>query len=415
MPKTPDLTKTPTRFRGSVSRGFAGDDLARESARVEREGGDKGAGLIRQFSAIERGEALGHGVWIDERFVSDVSDALNAAGGQGLKSRFTHPDASSDAMGKHLGRAKTGTLDGDRVLTDLHFSRAAHKSPEGNLADYTMTFAEDDPEAFGASIVFFQDFDATRAHWIQFGGHVVLDEYGGEYLAGDFQSPDPDNLDNLPHVHLETLEAVDIVGDPAANRGGLFSSVAGEADQLLTYALGLSDAVPTVSAFDVDPTRIASFAAKFLKRKGLRVVPTDSDPEKEQPMSEDTNNTPDTPTDFLAELDRYREAFGRDNGEKWYRDGVDFSAAAELHCRELTTQLAALTDQHADALEAVKAEHDSTLAAKSEEIAALQATIDAAELGEHDGTDFSSDEDGAPPKKSKKELGTFPNYCKIKD
>ena len=404
MPKTPDLTTPPTRFRGSVSRGFAAGD---DSRRVDREGGDKGAGLIRQFSAIQRGEALGHGVWIDDAFVASVAAALNAAGDQGLKSRFTHPDASSDAMGKHLGRAKTGTVAGDRALTDLHFSQAAHVAPDGNLAEYTMTFAEDDPEAFGASIVFFHDPTAESEFALAHG--ATLDD---GWLDWDgFESPDPLNVNNLRHVRLDSLEAVDIVGDPAANAGGLFSTVAGEADQLLSYALGLSTDVPTVSSFDIDPTRIASFAAKFLARNGLRVVSTDSPPAKEHTMSED-QKTPATPTDFLAELDRYRDAFGKDNGEKWYRDGVEFSCACELHCRALTTQLATLTEQHAEAIEAITVEHEAALAAKDEEIAGLRQMIASAELGEDSGTDFSADEDNAPAK-SKKLGKKYPSYCKI--
>lgn len=76
----------------------------------------------------------------------------------GLKSRFGHPALSSDGVGTHLGRVhgpylcKTG--DGvPCVRGNLQLSPAAHKSPNGDLAEYVMSLAEADPAAISSSLV----------------------------------------------------------------------------------------------------------------------------------------------------------------------------------------------------------------------------------------------------------------------
>jgi hypothetical protein len=57
-------------FRASVSHG---------AGTVDRTGGMFSAGIIRGVSVITRGEALGHEMWIDARFLSDVTGAINGS------------------------------------------------------------------------------------------------------------------------------------------------------------------------------------------------------------------------------------------------------------------------------------------------------------------------------------------------
>lgn len=91
---------------------------------------------------------------------------MGGAKPSGLKARFGHPDMSSDALGTFVGRHKncrmstvTVTLDGGEkkrlkcVRADTHLAEAAFDSPKGNLADYIMTLAEEDPEALMLSLV----------------------------------------------------------------------------------------------------------------------------------------------------------------------------------------------------------------------------------------------------------------------
>ena len=248
---------------------------------VSREGGLYKAGLIRGASVIARGEAKGHGEWIDGELLDQVTAAINQA--EGVKSRFAHPGLSGDGLGKALGVFRTARRDGDRVLADLHFFETAHQTPDGDLAEYVMGFAEESPEHFGVSIAFKPDYGAMKAHE---GEHSDDD--------GNFTSPDPQNIKNYPHIRMAELYAADVVDEPAANPDGLFhrgQEIAVEAEALAEFVLGLSDAPPALAALDVDPDRILRFARGFLDRHGLRIV-RDEPNDKEKDMADDKHPTP---------------------------------------------------------------------------------------------------------------------------
>lgn len=371
---------------------------------VDPEGGDNGLGIITGMAVITRGEALGHGLWIDSSFLDSVVEGINSSP-NGVKARFTHPGLSSDGLGTYLGRVKNATRDGDIVRGDLHFSEAAYNSPDGNLAEYVMTLAMDDPEAFGNSIVFRHDMGAEE----EFRG-ANSDE------NGNFTSPDPDNVDNYSHARLAELRAVDAVDSPAANPGGLFHrgrEIAQDAELLFKYSLGIDSVTPSLSALDVDPDRVAGFLQSFLDRHGLQITEKDktmpkpkaklSDAvqseqatkenqdkfaegleedmppeEKQEETSEDekAEDDEDSPEEEQEEGDGekaeegsnedkeeaeedkeeaseasetsasqktakdYAEAFG-DQGYKWFCEGVKFEDAYALHVKELQSDLEA--------------------------------------------------------------------------
>jgi hypothetical protein len=274
-----------------------------------------GYGIIKGLSVITRGPALGHGMWVDKVFVKSVHDAINTprtnSKGQiryGYKSRFTHPSISGDGMGKYLGRVMNARLvdDGDRVIADLHFGQSAHKSPDGNLAEYVMGLAEEDPEAFGTSIVFDIDFEAQDRFTIQHLNHDT----------GEFESPDELNQHHYPHVRLLELQADDVVDEPAANPDGLFdcNPIARQADQLLSYAAGLSDQMPsTTDALglgEIHPDRLRGFLSRFLEQHNLQItkketgMSTTTTPEqetKETTQAESTAEETPTPEQNLEE------------------------------------------------------------------------------------------------------------------
>lgn len=290
MPTT-DIAKPNTRYRSEISTGISTEDPA-----VSREGGDQQAGLIRGYSVITRGEALGHGHWIDGAFLSQVADAINASPA-GVKARFAHPSLSADGLGSFLGRTKNAFVDGNAVRADLHLSPAAHEAPDGDLADYVMDLAEVDPTAFGASIVFSRDKEAET--------QFALDNSDGE---GNFATPDEGNSKNLRHVRLGRLHASDVVDEPAANPDGLFhrQSIAHEGESLLAYAFGLSEETPELTSFDIDPDRIRQFAAKFLESRGLQLTEVKSEPaqdpepdavpQEDPPAAAPQEETPADPT-----------------------------------------------------------------------------------------------------------------------
>jgi len=137
---------------------------------------------------------------VDAKTLQQVQD-LGQQSRNGLKARFTHPNMSSDGMGSHLGRWKNLRIDGDKIRGDLHIADAAFRSPQGDLASYVMDLAESDPESFGVSLA------------------TSLDQ-------GDLQAWEDLDSDDKPErwpMRFSGIRAGDIVDEPAATRGGLFS------------------------------------------------------------------------------------------------------------------------------------------------------------------------------------------------
>ena len=331
----------PTLFRSATLRGF---DQAPE---ISRTGGEFNAGYIKNFAVITAGEALGHGAWVDHEFVSQLAAELSSAK-KGIKSRYTHPNQCGDSLSKGLGRVFY-RADGDgKVRGDLHFWKAAHKTPDGDLAGFLLDLATDDPEAFGASISFMRDAESEEM-----------------FAAANPTSPDPANVNNYPHVRLGQLRFVDIVDEPAANPDGLFhrDDTAAQAAELLEYGLGLSDVKPTTQMFGVDADRLLGFVSNFLSLKGLQIVELNKDEQiseevevapiveelqaeevvVEEVVAEEAPEAPEvdevedivdggcepakSPNFSKEELGLYIENFGKSQGLDFFMEGLDFQAA----------------------------------------------------------------------------------------
>lgn len=95
----------------------------------------------------------------------------------GLKSRFAHPNESSDGLGKFLGRAHRPWLgkarvqrggkmvEVDAVRADLHLDESAFTvNPNGNLGEYLLTLAENDSDALSSSLVLNQKSEYRKDH-----------------------------------------------------------------------------------------------------------------------------------------------------------------------------------------------------------------------------------------------------------
>ena len=355
------VNESPTYFRAAKAHGIEA---------VEREGGRYESGLIRRVSIITRGEALGHDLWVDRDFLSDVTAEINASD-RGIKARFTHPGLSSDGIGTKLGTVHDAHRDDGQVFADLHFQRASHVTPDGNLADYVMTLAEETPDQFGVSIVFEHDQELEEVHTQE---HMT---------EGRYISPDEDNKNNFPHAMLHALRAADVVDEPAANPDGLFKrgqEYAQQGDALLSYALGLTDAKPEVSSFGVDGDRAAQFLARFLTRHNLSIQ-KGGDSVSEEVIEADAVDTPPTREEFAADLGRFVAAFGAKNGAEWFTNNVTFEDAQGLFITEQSQNI-------------------STLQAKVQE---LEETLSSLNRGEDDGVDFQTSDDssaGGPQKLS---------------
>lgn len=289
------------------------------SLQVDRNGGKYGAGIIRGASLITAGEALGHDQWVDGEMVSQVAEAVNGHP-KGAKVRFTHPSLSGDGLGRFMGRAFEGRVAGNQAVADMHFAKAAHETPDGDLANYIMQLAEEDPEAFAISIAFEHDAEAEEA-------------FADEHSEEEFESPDALNSRNLPHVRLARLVAADFVDSPAANPGGLFHRghhVAEEADKFCAFVLGLSKEKPPESFFSADADRVAAFAQRFLATRNLTVMSK----EQEKPADEPQGVTVEQFNQLSAQL---AEATAKiaELSAKPEGDAADPAEVERARCREL--------------------------------------------------------------------------------
>lgn len=197
--KSLSVKTTNNRVRFNVSRGI--------SSQYENTV-DFDKNVIYGVSVISLGEAQGHGVEIDEKTVDQVVEFGNRHK-HGLKSRFGHPTMSGSAVGTELGRMKNFYKDTEKndaiARADLHLSASSFKTPNGNLGDYTLSLANEDPDQFGCSIV----VDLERKY--------RLDEDGA-------RQTDKDGNELLPLARVRELYAVDVVDEPATG-DGMFSSM----------------------------------------------------------------------------------------------------------------------------------------------------------------------------------------------
>lgn len=344
----------------------ASEALRSPPGEVARDGGRYDAGLIRGVSAITRGEALGHGFWVDDEFLGEVATALNASD---RKARFRHPGVSSDGLGSALGVASGASVVDGKVLTDLHFLQSAHDTPEGNLAGYVMDFAAESPDLFGTSIVFRIDEEATKAHALAHGA----EEIDGFLLYDNYASPDPDNRDDLPHVRLQALKAVDIVDEPAANPDGMFAALSSEGQMIeefeacLEYALGLSDDCPDFQFLEIHPQRIKHFVSRFADARGMTIH---FNHEKKRMFTAKKNEQVEPLTARIEELENEVESLTSERNAA--REEAAALMEAQLSVKAAADQ-ATNQDAPSPSLEASFAALAGELRSLREEVAALPA------------------------------------------
>lgn len=197
---------------------------------------DKGVGVIEGFAVMRKGFVKDCRAWeIDDVTLDKVVEEGNRLK-LGAKDRFGHPGMSSQALGTFIGRAKQFRRDGDIVRADLYIDKTAYNTPQGDLGTYVLDLAENDPEAFGSSIVF---------------------DYALEYrLEKDgTKQKDPKTKKDLPPLlRIKKLFAVDTVDDPAAT-DGMFSrytdsvKLSAEATAVLDKLLTSPDAEESIVGF----------------------------------------------------------------------------------------------------------------------------------------------------------------------
>jgi hypothetical protein len=214
---------------------------------------DRDKRVIYGVSMLQTGEALGHDMLVDEKMLSQCVDAVNATGGHGMKSRFTHPGACSDAMGKMLGKVKNARVMGDKAVADLHLAEHASKTPDGDLADYVMSMAEESPEDFGMSIA----FDGSAVWKNAAGAEVEASNANGDRAARP-----ADATTAKPFARIVKMRASDVVDEPAANRDGLFAAFSGTTNLDAAEAFAALDQARDAMGWDAAKT--STFLRSYL-------------------------------------------------------------------------------------------------------------------------------------------------------
>lgn len=177
-------------------------------------------GIIHGVAIVTEGEARGHGVYVDSKFLEDVAEQGNSTA-RGIKVRFGHPGFfGTDAVGTYVGRIKNFRIEGETVRGDLHLSKVAKSSPKGDFYSYILGMAENEPDMFGLSIAF---------------------DSNGTY-----------SVDGKEFVVLNKLHAVDIVDEPAANPGGLFHAKIEEENSERHKEMDLNELKKWVEAFGAE-------------------------------------------------------------------------------------------------------------------------------------------------------------------
>ena len=232
--------------------------------------------IIYGLSMAQAVEALGHGGRLDMRSLEQIVEQVNSKR-SGAKSRYTHPGLSSDGMGKFLGRMKNARIEGDKAVADLHLSDLAFKSPDGNLGEYVLEAASEDPEAFGFSVVI-----SAEKFWVMEDGTemAVWDD-------DDNRRAKPQNaIDDLPSFRITDLHAVDLVDEPAANRDGMFSQFLWGSNILAENTFGEIDQYVERAGFT--PAKVFEIALKYANARGVDLAGFKASDERENEMPNET-------------------------------------------------------------------------------------------------------------------------------
>ena len=130
---------------------------------------DEGAGILKKVVVAETGKVKSYFEQIDSVTLSQIAQLGNSKEA-GVKARFGHPNMCSSSFGTYIGRFKNFQVEGEKVFGDLHLDDVCKESPSGNLFDYIVKMAKNNPDMFGASIAFVpsepsltdEEYPATR-------------------------------------------------------------------------------------------------------------------------------------------------------------------------------------------------------------------------------------------------------------
>lgn len=197
----------------------------------------------------------------DGKALKQIVALMKEKGATGLKARFGHPAASSDAAGTALGRWKNPRLDSvqvkrggesvelQAVRADLYLDASAFEvNPNGNIGEYMLTIAESDAGLISTSLV------------------LQVDE---EYrLNKDGTRKMDDDGNPLPPLWRPTrLHASDITDEGAAVDQLLSPNGADRVTAMLKQGADILDKVFAGQERDTIEVRCLSFLARYLDHR----------------------------------------------------------------------------------------------------------------------------------------------------
>jgi hypothetical protein len=181
----------------------------------------------------------------------------------GLKARWTHPNESSDGLGKFLGRGHRPFLskakvrrggrevEVDAIRADMHLDDSAFENnPNGNLGEYLLGLGASDSEAFSSSLVLRKE------------NEYRLDRDGRRQL--DFEG------NELPPLWRPTELAASDVVDEGDAVDGFLSRVEGTRRPTLTYLSqgeAILDELFSGQPRDAVEARLTAWLRRYLSRK----------------------------------------------------------------------------------------------------------------------------------------------------
>lgn len=227
---------------------------------------DAERGVIKGVKVCSEGEARGHGIYLNKKFIGDVVEKAKGFP-QGIKARFGHPNMCSTALGTYLGRyrnyrvvreetegfediefgkpRKSGFR--NHAVADLYLDQTAKSLPKlGNAWDYILNLANTSPDMFGNSIV-----------WKP-GPTEVL----------EWEDEETKEKKTRNDATILSLIATDLVDSPAAT-DGLFEQFS--SDELALQVTQFLDEHPDVYQLAVDhPEIVETFLIKYRQYKHLK-------------------------------------------------------------------------------------------------------------------------------------------------
>ncbi|MCK4817681.1 hypothetical protein KA005_18070 [bacterium] len=228
---------------------------------------DADKGVIKGVKVCSEGEAKGHGVFLNKKFIKDVV-RFGKEQNVGVKARFGHPNMCDTTLGTFIGRFKNFRSVGEEnenfeelgkprksgnrlhAVADLYFDETAKELPKiGNAWSYLTNLAESSPDMFGSSIVF---------HMGEIEIQKWKDDEGEEHQRND--------------ATIHALLATDLVDSPAATEG-LFSEFT--SDEMAIQVTHFLEQHPEVYELAIDnPEIIETFLKKYESFKNHKEMTT---------------------------------------------------------------------------------------------------------------------------------------------